>query len=231
MVYQDGGTREFNPSFTAYSEHGSLAGDEKDPGILLSIGSGDVQEQKDGLNSGRFSVPLFNVQAVNKALDRIELLRLARIRDSEGMDRHKLVRTIAKGERGWYKRLSVKGGLGTLQMDNWEPGFHNGTNKSGGKTLQKIEVATQAYLMRQGPEKMHQEYAAPREMIKHTAEKLVRFRRAREYNAMVRGENRERWDAYMGKHLRNEQDYFKRYVEEWDLFHLNRKEASRGGSS
>jgi predicted GIY-YIG superfamily endonuclease len=142
--------------------------------------------------------------------------------------------TLAKGDHSWYKRLSVKDGFGTLQIDNWEPGFHNGANKPGGKTLQKIEVATQAYLMREDLDKMwtgYTRYAATREMIKHTAEKLVRFRRAREYNAMVRGENREKWDAYMGKHLKGEQDCFKRYVEEWDLFQLHRKEASGGDIS
>jgi uncharacterized protein (DUF2249 family) len=79
--------------------------------------------------------------------------------------------------------------------------------------MNRIQIATEAYLNRDALRKIL-EYVAPREMLKQTAEKLVRLRRAQELEVMTDhddGEKRKRWETYMGKYLAGEREFFAEY--------------------
>ncbi|KAI4684307.1 uncharacterized protein J4E84_006295 [Alternaria hordeiaustralica] len=223
---KDGGIRENNPSYCAYSEAASLSGDDNQPSLLLSIGAGHTKSTPDDIaKSGMITSGL---SSLTKFADRLAVFKNVLIKYSAGQDRHEMMRTIARGGHTWYKRFEVTDGLEKMRADQWERGgvLSEGITRAvpGGKTFDTIRTATEAYLNRQGPDKSVNEYAAPREMLKQTAEKLVRMRRARELEAMTQGgEKREHWEAFMGKHLIGERDFFRKYQEEWDYALLGRK--------
>jgi len=126
------------------------------------------------------------------------------IKYTEGEDRHKMMNTISKGQHRWYKRLNVNKGLEDMKLDNWEKGEwknpQTGVKKvvPGGKSLQRMENATFAYLDRDEIERKLFEYAPPKVVLQQVAERLVRHRRMREAN---RSENVKRWETYMGQYL------------------------------
>ncbi|KAI4619989.1 hypothetical protein J4E83_005223 [Alternaria metachromatica] len=224
---KDGGIRENNPSYCAYSEAASLWGDDNEPSLLLSIGAGQTSSKSDDLSlSGILPIRL---SALNKYAGKLAVFKNTLIKYTEGQDRHKMMRTIARGGHTWYKRFEVTGGLEKIGADQWEPGMMLSTGghetmRPGGKTLNTINTATEVYLSRQEPDRSVNEYAAPQQMLRQTAEKLVRMRRARELEAMTQGgEKREHWEAFMGKHLIGERDFFRKYQEEWDYALLGRK--------
>jgi hypothetical protein len=225
---KDGGIRENNPSYCAYSEACSLRGD-RNPTLLLSIGAGRSDADLDEIaHSG---VMPFGLSALGKYAERAAVFKNVLIKYTGGQDRHKMMRTIARGGHTWYKRFEVTHGLEKIGADQWKR-----RNRSlvlgeevipyaGGKTLSTIRTATEVYLNRQDADKSASEYAAPRQMLKQTAEKLVRMRRARELEAMTQGgTKREQWEAFMGKSLTGERDFFRKYQEEWDYALLGRKE-------
>ncbi|KAI4638542.1 hypothetical protein J4E93_010097 [Alternaria ventricosa] len=226
LAMKDGGIRENNPSYCAFSEAASFWGDDTNPSILLSIGAGYTKSTSDDFSdSGMMPSGL---SSLNKYADRLAVFKNILVKYSGGQDRHKMMRTIARGGTSWYKRFEVTDGLEKMRADQWERGKSSSAGKikavPGGKTLNTIRTATEAYLNRQEPDKSVNEYAAPRKMLKHTAEKLVRMRRARELEAMTQGgEKREYWEAFMGKHLIGERDFFRKYQEEWDYALLGRK--------
>ena len=87
--------------------------------------------------------------------------------------------------------------------------------------MNRIQIATEAYLNGDAIGSI-----PPRKMLKQTAEKLVRLRRAREFEAMTEGgEKREWWETYMGKYLTGEQHFFQEYLAQWDYAMLGRKGA------
>ncbi|KAF2495311.1 FabD/lysophospholipase-like protein [Lophium mytilinum] len=198
--FKDGGIRENNPSYAAYSEHASLRGEDQMPGLLLSVGTGRPDHTQDGFASawpGPFGMRKFT----KKWAEKFAVFKNVLIKYTEGEERHKMMRTIAKGEHHWYKRLNVTTGLENMKLDNWEKGprYDARTKKMevvpGGKTLSWMEKVTDDYLTR---EKVDKEYAAPKVMLAQTAEKLVRHRRARE---RTRAEEPERWESFMGRRL------------------------------
>jgi len=127
------------------------------------------------------------------------------IKYTEGEDRHKVMRTIARGENRWYKRLNVDKGLEGMKLDNWEKGMWTnpeGVTKevSGGKTLSTMEKATDTYLTREvdKTDKLNPEFAAPKDQLQQIAERLVRHRRMREERQT---DDVLRWQTHMGQWL------------------------------
>jgi hypothetical protein len=208
MSFKDGGIRENNPSYAAYSEHASLNGDDKEPGLLLSIGTGRPDTTNDGF-AAVWPGPLGKVKALQKWSEKLAVFKNVLIKYTEGEDRHKMMRTIAKGEHRWYKRLNVDKGLEGLPLDNWEKGQWTDpqTNERkavpGGKTLTTMEQATNAYLERStiaSPGGLT-EYQPPKIVLQQVAERLVRHRRLRE---ATKADDPKRWQTHMGQWLTGE---------------------------
>ena len=215
LIFKDGGIRESNPSYCAYSEAASLWGDDTEPALLLSIGADKSSSSSD--NTSFAGVIPFGLSSLTKYAKKSAVFKDTLIKYWEGEDRHKMMRTIAKGEHRWYKRVEVPYGLEKIPDDQWERGMFSPGNENdprshpGGKTLSRIRFATNAYLKRQEVDSPGglTEYAAPHQKLRQTAERLVRMRRARELEAMTQGgEKREHWEAFMGKHLIGERDFF-----------------------
>lgn len=203
--FKDGGIRENNPSYAAYSEHASLKGDDHEPALLLSIGTGRPDTSNDGFASV-WPGPFGKVPLMKKWSEKFAVFKNVLIKYTEGEDRHKMMKTIARGEHRWYKRLNVNKGLEDMKLDNWEKGVwtnpQTGETKEvpGGKTLSRMEQVTNAYLARETAERQVplQEYAPPQVMIRQVAERLVRHRRLREE---TKNEDLRRWQTHMGQWL------------------------------
>lgn len=224
----DGGVRENNPSYCAYSESASYLGDDIEPSLLLSIGAGQTSSSSDDF--GSLGLAPFGLSTLSKYAKKRSVFKNILIKYTEGQNRHAVMRTIAHGTHRWYKRFEVSDGLEKVALDQWESGAFWPVNvpseirMGGGKTLRAIHTATEVYLNREA-DKTLGEYAAPSQMLKHTAEKLVRMRRARELEAMTQGgEKRKQWEVFMGKHLPGERDFFRKYQEKWDYALLGRKD-------
>lgn len=206
--FKDGGIRENNPSFAAYSEHGSLHGDEHEPGLLLSIGTGRPNTDNDGF-AAVWPGPLGKFKLLQKWSEKFAVFKNVLIKYTEGEKQHTNMRVIAKGEHRWYKRLNVDKGLHDLKLDNWERGSwthpQTGTTEvvNGGKTLTKMEAATNDYLTRDNLESPggHKEYQPPKIVLQQIAERLVRHRRLRE---ATKHEDITRWQTHMGQWLTGE---------------------------
>ncbi|KAF1979670.1 FabD/lysophospholipase-like protein [Bimuria novae-zelandiae CBS 107.79] len=202
--FKDGGIRENNPSYAAYSEHASLHGDDHEPALLLSVGTGRPNTKNDGFASV-WPGPFNKVSLLPKWSEKIAVLKNVLIKYTEGEDRHKMMRTIARGEHRWYKRLNVDEGLEDMPLDSWEKGMWTnpatGVTKEvpGGKSLSRMEKVTNAYLDRTHAKKAPiSEYAPPRVMLQQVAERLVRHRRIRE---ATKEDNLRRWQTHMGQWL------------------------------
>lgn len=203
--FKDGGIRENNPSYAAYSEHASLKGDEHEPALLLSIGTGRPDTSNDGF-AAAWPGPFGKIPLMKKWSEKVAVFKNLLIKYTEGEDRHKMMRTIAKGEHRWYKRLNVNKGLEDMKLDNWEKGVWTNPQTgiegevNGGKTLTRMETATFAYLDR---DEAHrglplQEYAPPKVVLQQVAERLVRHRRLRE---ATKSDDLRRWQTHMGQWL------------------------------
>ncbi|KAF2711328.1 FabD/lysophospholipase-like protein [Pleomassaria siparia CBS 279.74] len=202
--FKDGGIRENNPSYAAYTEHISLRGEDNEPALLLSIGTGRPNVDHDGF-APVWPGPFGKVSLMKKWSEKFAVFKNLLIKYTEGEDRHKMMRTIAKGETRWYKRLNVTKGLEDMKLDNWEKGSWSnpkGVTEEvpGGKTLTRMEQATTAYLTRDRDvsDKMNPEYAAPKLVLEQIAERLVRHRRMRE---KTKDDNLLRWQTHMGQWL------------------------------
>lgn len=129
------------------------------------------------------------------------------VKYTDGEVKHDMLLRKAEGMHGWYKRLNVDTGLQDMKLDNWEsleqedPVTGRKKTIPGGKTLNAIQEVTDKYLARTKEIRELKEYAPPIVMIKQTAEKLVRCRRAREKSAEVSEFDKQRWDSLMGRYL------------------------------
>ncbi|KAF2195450.1 FabD/lysophospholipase-like protein [Zopfia rhizophila CBS 207.26] len=201
--FKDGGIRENNPSYAAYSEHASLKGDDHEPALLLSIGTGRPDTQKDGFASV-WPGPFGQAPLMKKWSEKFAVFKNVLIKYTEGEDRHKMMRAIARGEHRWYKRLNVNQGLESMKLDSWEKGSWKNpktgqiSEVAGGKTLSRMEQVTNAYLDRGEINKAVTEYAPPKVMLKQIAERLVRHRRIRE---ATKNDDLKRWQTHMGQWL------------------------------
>ena len=72
--FKDGGIRENNPSYAAYSEHASLRGDDSYPGLLLSIGTGRPDTTNDGF-AAVWPGPLGKVPALQKWSEKLAVFK------------------------------------------------------------------------------------------------------------------------------------------------------------
>ena len=202
--FKDGGIRENNPSAAALSEfHALYSGIAENPALLLSVGTGRPDATLDGsasaFSSGSGGAGSFHSLYASwirvLGIDTGSPSPEARL--AEGETLHAQLRRFAKGEHTWYKRLNVSHGTGSVAVDDWVEGdWQNRKNVPGGKTLTKLEEATRTYLERELDPSVDS-YAPPKVILSQIAEKLVRHRRAREY------EGGERWQTFVGKHLRN----------------------------
>jgi hypothetical protein len=228
MGFKDGGIRENNPSFAAYSEHGSMHGDEHEPGLLLSIGTGRPNTENDGF-AAVWPGPLGKLKVLQKWSEKFAVFKNVLIKYTEGEKQHTNMRIIARGEHRWYKRLNVDKGLHNLKLDNWEKGSWTNpqTGKTevvnGGKTLSRMEEATTAYLTRTHLESPggHKEYQPPKIVLQQVAERLVRHRRLRE---ATKADNLKRWQTHMGQWLTGE-------LKPEDAMIANPQPAERGKGS
>ncbi|KAF2147202.1 uncharacterized protein K452DRAFT_304079 [Aplosporella prunicola CBS 121167] len=211
--FKDGGIRENNPAGAAWSEFVSLYGEDRNPALLLSIGTGRPDESADGFASA-WPGPFGTSALMRKVAEKFAVFKNVLIKYTEGEEQHRAMVRIAKGEHTWYKRLNVDSGLEKMKLDDWEKGPWTAAGAlagpppdrlgaqivPGGKTLTRMEDATQAYLTREFDHK-YDTYAPPLTMIRQAAEKLVRQRRAREQTAHL---DPHRWDTYMGRWLTGE---------------------------
>jgi hypothetical protein len=208
-VFKDGGIRENNPSVAAWSEFTSLYGNDKNPALLLSIGTGRPNMEQDGFATA-WPGPFGKLPAVKKLAETFAVFKNMLVKYTQGEERHQSMLHQAKGDWTWYKRLNVNTGMENMKLDNWEKSIEtttvveHGKEKQkkvvvpGGKSLKRMEDATTAYLSREVNAEL-KEYAAPKVMLAQAAEKMVRHRRAREKTAEV---DPLRWDSFMGKRLR-----------------------------
>ncbi|KAH8726464.1 acyl transferase/acyl hydrolase/lysophospholipase [Phaeosphaeriaceae sp. PMI808] len=208
MGFKDGGIRENNPSFAAYSEHGSMHGDEHEPGLLLSIGTGRPNSENDGF-AAVWPGPLGKLRILQKWSEKFAVFKNVLIKYTEGEKQHTNMRIIARGEHRWYKRLNVDKGLHDLKLDNWvkgpwkDPQTGNTSVVNGGTTLTRMESATNAYLTRTNLESPggFKEYQPPKIVLQQVAERLVRHRRLRE---ATKEDDPVRWQTHMGQWLTGE---------------------------
>lgn len=209
-TFKDGGIRENNPSVAAWSEFTSLYGDDKNPALLLSIGTGRPNMEQDGF-AAAWPGPLGHLPFIKKLAETFAVFKNMLVKYTQGEERHQSMLNQAKGGWTWYKRLNVNTGMEGMKLDNWEQSTEitttivNGKKKAkkvtvpGGKSLKRMEDATTQYLARDEVVPELKEYAAPKVQLLQMAEKLVRHRRAREKTAV---EDPLRWESYMGRRLR-----------------------------
>jgi hypothetical protein len=201
--FKDGGIRENNPSVAAWNEIISLYGENRNPALLLSVGTGRPNMEKDGFASV-WPGPFGRLSVVKKFAETFAVLKNMLVKYTEGEGRHEAMAHLARGEHTWYKRLNVSQGLENMRLDNWEkntevdPITKKTRQVPGGKSLRRMEEATKLYLTRPVDPKL-KEYAAPQVMLQQVAEKLVRHRRARERTARY---DPERWASFTGQKLR-----------------------------
>ncbi|KAK8178666.1 acyl transferase/acyl hydrolase/lysophospholipase [Phyllosticta citribraziliensis] len=138
MGFKDGGIRENNPAGAAWSEFVSLYGENRDPALLLSIGTGRPDETRDGFATA-WPGPLGTSDLMKKMAEKFAVFKNLLIKYTEGEEQHRAMVRIAKGENTWYKRLNVDTGLEKMKLDNWEKGFW-----AGPEAFAKPEVDTWA---------------------------------------------------------------------------------------
>jgi hypothetical protein len=200
--FKDGGIRENNPAGAAWSEFISMYGENSDPGLLLSIGTGRPNEDNDGFASA-WPGPFGKLKVTKKAAEKFAVFKNVLIKYTEGEEKHRSMVRLAHGENRWYKRLNVSTGLESMKLDNWEKGPYKdpetGTERviSGGKSLSRMEQVTAQYLERD-IDRRFDTYAPPKVMVAQAAEKLVRHRRARE---RTKDDDIKRWEIFMGQWL------------------------------
>jgi Patatin-like phospholipase len=201
--FKDGGIRENNPSVAAWSEFISLYGEDSEPALLLSVGTGRPNMERDGFASV-WPGPFGRMPLVRKSAEVFAVLKNMLVRYTEGEGRHTDMTNLARGQHTWYKRLNVDAGMEGMRLDNWEasmeidPVTKTRREVPGGKSLKRMENATELYLTRNAKASLA-EYAAPKEMLKQIAQKMVLTRRARERTARF---DAARWESFQGKNLR-----------------------------
>lgn len=202
--YRDGGILVNNPSHRALNEVRNRCvgegGKRKDPAVLLSVGTGIrvqipfAQDEENHQKSG--SIPLKQLIKQKLAVGKHLVMRY-----TEGESIHESLREDVQGEHSWYKRLNVDEGLGEMDLGDWRTGPWNGDpNRSGGATLTEMETAVNTYLTRDvlHPAEWH---LLPKEMVDHTAQRLVRHRVERALLAASGNDKyRTRWHTYRGKY-------------------------------
>lgn len=193
--HKDGGIRENNPSGAAWSEYVSLYFPKRNPALLLSIGTGRTNSPPDGFMSA-MPFPLGHFGFLRKIWENISVIPNLLVKYTESETQHQHMVSYAESENTWYKRLNVSTGLDSMSLDDWAKGkYHSDKAVPGGASLSRMEKATEEYLSRD-VNKQFESFVAPKEMLKHAAEKLVRVRRAR------RREGGERWEYFIGKGLK-----------------------------
>lgn len=203
--FKDGGIRENNPSGAAWSEFMSLYGAHAEPALLLSVGTGRPNMERDGF-AETWPGPFGHWAITRKFAETFAVVNHMLVKYTNGEEKHHGFVIKAEGMHSWYKRLNVNTGLEDMKLDNWEPSEdidEHGKRHSipGGKTLATIRKVTDSYLARTDTIKELKEYAPPKTMISQTAEKLVRHRRAREKSAETSEFNKRRWESLIGRHL------------------------------
>ena len=204
-AFKDGGIRENNPSCAAWSEFISLYGAQKDPALLLSIGTGRPDQSQDGFATA-WPGPFGKYFMMRKAAEKFAIIKNLLVKYTDGEDKHSAMVHTARGEHRWYKRLNVSSGLERMPLDEWRKGDwqdpNTGVTRSilGGETLSKMENAVARYLTREIDHETDT-YAPPKVMLSQIAEKIVRQRHARRVLAEKEDSSnavRQRWDCYNG---------------------------------
>ena len=203
--FKDGGIRENNPSGAAWSEFISLYGAHVEPALLLSVGTGRPNRERDGF-AETWPGPVGHWSLMRKFAETFAVVNHMLVKYTDGELKHDMLVNQAQGMHGWYKRLNVDTGLEDMKLDSWEPSEEiddKGVTRHvpGGKTLATIKDVTEKYLARTKEIRELKEYAPPKTMISQTAEKLVRHRRAREKTKDVSDFDRRRWESLLGQHL------------------------------
>ena len=201
--FKDGGIRENNPAGAAWSEFISMYGPDAEPALLLSIGTGRPDEEAGDGFASAWPGPLGGSRMLRKAAEKFAVFRNVLIKYTEGEKQHEAMRNLAKGENRWYKRLNVASGMEGMKLDDWRRGKWFDPKKkeertvAGGASLTRMENAVKI-MMGRDYDPRYDSYAPPLAMIKQSAEKLVRMRRARERSGV---EGDKRWDCFVGKTL------------------------------
>ncbi|GAM85324.1 hypothetical protein ANO11243_033290 [Dothideomycetidae sp. 11243] len=192
--HKDGGIRENNPAGAAWTEFSSLYYPKQKPALLLSIGTGRTNTPADGFMSA-LPWPWGHFRLFRKVAENISVIPNLLVKYTESEGQHQTMLAYGEGESTWYKRLNVSSGLDNMPLDSWVKGEYHGEVVPGGSSLKRMEDATNEYLARE-VDRRFETFAAPKVMIKHAAEKLVRIRRARKKMGGPR------WNYYIGEGLR-----------------------------
>lgn len=212
-TFRDGAIRANNPAAAAYNELLATNGENCEPALLLSIGTG-VPENNAPVRSNRIPNvpgPLQRLLGTSRVVERAAVFKDFLVKYTEGELTHETMNRVASGADRWYKRLNVSTGLGGIPLDahlmskstnEWDPRSTAGT----------IKAATDLELSRD-LDLRYDSNAPPKQVIKEIAQKLVRHRRAREFLA-VNGdpEDRKKWETFMGRDLREERTF---YIDYW----------------
>jgi len=114
-TFKDGGIRENNPAQAAWSEFISLYGGDKDPALLLSVGTGRPDESHDGFATA-WPGPFGNSRMVRKAAEKFAVFKNVLIKYTEGEEKHRAMLLTARGQNTWYKRLNVSTGKTSCRL-------------------------------------------------------------------------------------------------------------------
>lgn len=211
--YLDGGVLANNPSQQALQEVCSRHAEGQrtnHPALLLSIGTGIMNGSPFAKHDGDSSKQ--NRSSIRQKLA-IGGHVLMRYTESEMI--HRSIRDVFhKGDKRWYKRLSVDEGLGEMKLGDWKAGNwtdENGDERihSGGATLTHMETAVKTYVTRNKLNKTNgtELKLLPKTMIDHTAQRLVRQKTNREGLAESGSEeDRDKWEKHRGKWLTGQLD-------------------------
>ncbi|KAF2157432.1 FabD/lysophospholipase-like protein [Myriangium duriaei CBS 260.36] len=192
--HKDGGIRENNPAVAAWDEYASMYHPNMAPALLLSIGTGRTNTPPDGFMSA-LPWPWGHIKIFRKIAENISVIPNLLVKYTESEGKHTEMLRYAKGENTWYKRLNVSSGMDNMSLDSWVRGdYQDEKNVPGGASLTRMQEATDAYLSRE-VDRQFETFNSPKDMIKHSAEKLVRVRRARK---KLGG---PRWDYFIGEGL------------------------------
>lgn len=118
--FKDGGIRENNPSGAAWSEFISLYGAHVEPALLLSIGTGRPNMERDGF-AETWPGPVGHWAITRKFAETFAVVNHMLVKYTDGEEKHDRLVNQAQGMHSWYKRLNVNTGLEDMKLDNWEP--------------------------------------------------------------------------------------------------------------
>ena len=92
-----------------------MYGEDKNPALLLSVGTGRPDESQDGFATA-WPGPFGNSRTVRKAAEKFAVFKNVLIKYTEGEEKHRAMLSTARGQNTWYKRLNVSPGKNSPRL-------------------------------------------------------------------------------------------------------------------